>query len=145
MKKQTIARSAKKKHKEKENVNTNAILVRLEEFLRTKGDTLPVLTAAISVSRTYFTVARFRGAELGSDKICRILQLYPDLSADWLLTGYGMMYKGTTSLKEQKKIINQETILKTAREKLGILQQNLHELQKQFEQANQVKKNRKKL
>jgi len=141
MKKQN--QPAKKKYKE--NVHTNAILARLEEYLRTKGDTLPALTAAISVSRTYFTVARFRGAELGSDKICRILQLYPDLSADWLLTGYGMMYKGATSLKDQGKLIAQTTVLRTAQEKLDVIQQNLHELQQQFERANQVKKNRKKL
>jgi phage repressor protein C with HTH and peptisase S24 domain len=47
--------------------------------------------------KTHIASSNFKGAainsELGGDKIAKILTLYPELSADWLLTGIGPMLK----------------------------------------------------
>jgi hypothetical protein len=70
-------------------------------YLQTIGndDTLINITEVIGVSRGYFSTIRNKKAEIGVDKIVKILLLYPQLSADWLLTGTGFMIKEATSLK----------------------------------------------
>ncbi len=108
---------------------TAAILQRLEEFLHSKGDNLTRLTSAIGVSRAYFTTVRKVDSEIGSDKIVKILLLYPDLSADWLLTGQGMMLKGATSLKNQESQIAKDKALQIALEGLDKVQEHLAAVQ----------------
>ncbi|MDR1182375.1 MAG: hypothetical protein LBL13_10410 [Bacteroidales bacterium] len=118
---------AQKKHN-----TTNDILNRLEEFLRTVGDTLINITERINVSRGYFSTIRNKKAEIGVDKIVGILLLYPQLSGDWLLTGAGLMLKAATSLKEQSEILAKEEALKITVAKIDDIQNQLRQLHKQI-------------
>ncbi|MDR1406270.1 MAG: hypothetical protein LBI89_03610, partial [Prevotellaceae bacterium] len=90
---------------QKQKNNTpDDILNRLKEFLQTTGDSLVNVADAIGVSRSYFSTTRISKSEIGSDKISKILLLYPQLSGDWLLTGLGFMLKAANSLKNQSEI-----------------------------------------
>jgi hypothetical protein len=111
---------------------TDVILNRLEEFLQTTGDTLISITGTIGVSRGYFSTIRNKKAEIGVDKIVKILLLYPQLSGDWLLTGTGFMIKDAHSLKEQSEILAKEEALKIAVSKIDDIQDQLRELHKQI-------------
>ena len=121
--------AAQKKHN-----TTHDILNRLEEFLQTTGndDTLINITEVIGVSRGYFSTIRNKKAEIGVDKIVKILLLYPQLSADWLLTGTGFMIKEAASLKEQSEILAREEALKIAVSKIDDIQDQLRQLHKQI-------------
>jgi hypothetical protein len=121
---------AQKKHN-----TTNDILNRLEEFLRTVGDTLINITERINVSRGYFSTIRNKEAEIGVDKIVGILLLYPQLSGDWLLTGAGLMLKAATSLKEQSEILAKEEALKITVAKIDDIQNQLRQLHKQISKS----------
>jgi hypothetical protein len=112
------------------NNTTDAILNRLEEFLKTTGDTLINLTDAIGVSRGYFSTARATKSEIGSDKITKILLLYPQLSGDWLLTGFGLMLKAAQSLKNQSEILMKEKALNDAIKGITEIQDQLQHLRK---------------
>jgi hypothetical protein len=108
------------------------IIDRLEEFLSKKGDTLASLIKELKVSRGYFSTARRLATEIGSDKLVKILQLYPDLSADWLLTGSGFMLKEAKSLTNLTSLLEQSDKMRIAQEELNKMQEHLTLLQKQF-------------
>jgi hypothetical protein len=127
---------------QKSNI-TIEILDRLEEFLQTTGDTFATLANAINVSPSYFTTARITKSIIGTDKIAKILFLYPQLSGDWLLTGIGFMLKAANSLKEQTEIMAKEQALNTAIHGLNDLQDQLKDLQKQVSKTKFKSKNKK--
>jgi hydrogenase maturation factor len=122
---------------QKTHNTTNDILNRLEEFLQAAGteDTLINITEIIGVSRGYFSTIRSKNAEIGVDKIVKILLLYPQLSGDWLLTGTGFMIKDVNSLKEQSEILAREEALKIAVSKIDDIQDQLRELHKQISKS----------
>jgi hypothetical protein len=118
---------------QKNNKNTtDAILNRLEEFLKTTGDNWVNLTDAIGVSRGYFSTARSAKSELGSDKLTKILLLYPQLSGDWLLTGLGFMLKAAQSIQSQNEILLKEKALNDTINKITEIQDQLQHLRKQI-------------
>jgi predicted DNA-binding helix-hairpin-helix protein len=111
---------------------TAKIIDRLEEFLSKKGDTIAALGKALKVSRGYFSTARLRSTEIGSDKLVNILQLYPDLSADWLLTGSGFMFKEAKTLTHLTALLDQSERMRVARDDLDKMQAHLASLQRQL-------------
>jgi hypothetical protein len=111
---------------------TAKILDRLEEFLLKRGDTLNSLINELKVSRSYFANARRLSTEIGSDKLVKILLLYPDLSADWLLTGSGFMLKEAKSLTNLDFLLKQEKKMRAAHEDLKKIQEHLASLQAQL-------------
>ncbi|MDR2406584.1 MAG: hypothetical protein LBE13_00500 [Bacteroidales bacterium] len=117
---------------EQKNNTTNDILNRLTEFLQTTGDSLANIADEIGVSRSYFSTAKISKSEIGSDKVAKILLLYPQLSGDWLLTGTGFMIKDVNSLKEQSEILAREEALKIAVSKIEDIQEQLRKLHKQI-------------
>jgi transcriptional regulator with XRE-family HTH domain len=120
----------------KANTNTSSkILDRLEEFLSLKGETMSTLVCQLGVSRGYFSSTRRMGSELGIDKIVRILQLYPDLSADWLLLGIGLMVRNASlkNLNEHLNLIEREKKLREAKRDLVKIQELVTDLQTRME------------
>ncbi|MDR1225768.1 MAG: hypothetical protein LBK47_02570 [Prevotellaceae bacterium] len=112
----------------KKNNTSAKILDRLEEFLSKKGDNTVSLVKQLGVSRGYFSAARRTGSEFGSDKIVRILQLYPNLSPDWLLLGNGLMIRNAT-LRNLDELLEQEKKLREAQQDLLRMQDLLASLQ----------------
>ena len=73
----------------------SSIKQRIVEYLDYRG-----ITKEDFYSKTEISPSNFKGnaakSELGGDKIAKILTCYPDINAEWLLTGKGEM------LSEQK-------------------------------------------
>ncbi|MDR0694331.1 MAG: helix-turn-helix domain containing protein [Prevotellaceae bacterium] len=124
---------------EQKNNTTNDILNRLTEFLQTTGDSLVNIADEIGVSRSYFSTAKISKSEIGSDKIVKILLLYPQLSADWLLTGVGFMIKEAKSLKNQLEIITNTEALQVAINGIDDIQNQIRQLQKQIHKSRPKK------
>jgi transcriptional regulator with XRE-family HTH domain len=64
---------------------------RLAYFIETKGLSLNKLSMQIGVSNSYFSKMVRNNASIGSDILEKILRAFPDLNAEWLLTGAGEM------------------------------------------------------
>jgi hypothetical protein len=105
-KKQATAKNAENKQAQtkKKNkpvpANNLALLARLEMFVAKKegdGYSYRQLGIELGLSHSYFfTLARKKGS-MGSDALMKLLEHYPDLSAEWLLRGKGSMLVGATS------------------------------------------------
>jgi len=65
----------------------SAVINRLREYLENKGISRYRCEADCGMSKSLLT----RTTNLTSDNICRVLEAYPDLSAEWLMRGNGDM------------------------------------------------------
>lgn len=77
---------------EKEANNTKTIH-RLSEYTTKMGISFNKLAIELGLSNSYFNKMVKNGGSIGSDIIENILRIYPDISADWLLTGNGSMLR----------------------------------------------------
>jgi transcriptional regulator with XRE-family HTH domain len=71
---------------------TNTI-ERIFYFAKSKGISINKLSLEIGVSNSYFNKMFKKKASVGSTIIEKILRKYPDLNAEWLLTGRGDVLK----------------------------------------------------
>lgn len=83
---------------------TSPIKGRILEYAEKKGISKTSLCSSISVSYENFK-GRSLSSELGGDAIGRILSVYSDLNAEWLITGEGSM------IKDQKKSTLSQSIM----------------------------------
>jgi uncharacterized protein (DUF2225 family) len=83
------------------NTYSQQIFVRLEKFLKVRGDNFTDLARNVYVSARYFYSMKANGSAIGSEVLSRICLFYSDLSADWLLTGRGEMLKSAAMLKKE--------------------------------------------
>lgn len=70
------------------NYDTETVKGRLLTYLKHKRITQAEFCKAVGVASTYINVIR---KSIPSDKVNRIVSLYPDLNRDWLLYGEGEM------------------------------------------------------
>lgn len=70
---------------------------RLRAFLNYKGTTLAQLERDIGVGAGTLSKAVKNDSSIGVDKVMKILQLYGELSAEWLLRGDGDMLLGVAN------------------------------------------------
>ncbi|WP_412664858.1 transcriptional regulator [Bacteroides nordii] len=75
---------------EKTENNTKTIH-RLSEYITNTGTSFNKLALELGVSNSYFSKMLKNGGSVGSDIIENILRIYPNLNANWLLTGEGSM------------------------------------------------------
>ena len=68
---------------------------RLYKLVDIKGDSIYRLSKEIEVSNGYFSKQKQSNGALSSNIIEKIVSYYPDLDANWLLTGKGSMLKNT--------------------------------------------------
>lgn len=75
---------------------------RISIYIKNKGVTKESFFSSTGISASNF---KGKGAlsELGGDKIAKILTVYEDLNADWLLTGRGSMFKEETLKQPEEK------------------------------------------
>lgn len=76
----------------KEENNTKTIH-RLQEYTTIKDISFNKLSVELGLSNSYFSKMVKNGGSIGSDVIEKILRIYTDINADWLLTGRGSMLK----------------------------------------------------
>lgn len=67
---------------------------RLKAYLSFKGLTVRQMERDIEVGGSTMAKALKNDGSIGSDKVEKILQVYPDLSAEWLMRGEGNMILG---------------------------------------------------
>lgn len=82
--------------------NSKKSIHRLIEFITSKGVSLNKLSIDLGLSNSYFSKMVRNSGSIGSDIIEKIIRIYPDLNAEWLLTGYGDMIKDVPSLERVK-------------------------------------------
>jgi hypothetical protein len=115
--------------------NISALIIgRLEEFLSKRGDKMSSLIRELEVSRSYFSTTRIIGSGVSSDKIVRILQLYPELSPDWLLLGNGLMLRNA-SLQNLDELLEREKKLREVQQDVAKLQEYMAALQIKVDQV----------
>lgn len=77
----------------------STIKERLLKYLEYKGITVYQFSQISGIARSNFA-SRALSSELGSDKIVKILNLFPDLSSQWLLLEQGDMIVPSGNTKE---------------------------------------------
>lgn len=83
------------------NYDTETVKGRLLTYLKHKRITQAEFCKAVGVASTYINVIR---KSIPSDKVNRIVSLYPDLNRDWLLYGEGEML--TTDRTDPKELLH---------------------------------------
>lgn len=76
------------------------VLERLKEYIDFKGVSIASLEKAVGMSNGALRKTIQAGKGIGTDKLEKILILYPDLSAEWLLRGEGEMLRS----KEESRL-----------------------------------------
>jgi len=69
------------------------VLERLKEYIDHRGISIAAIEKAAGMSNASLRKAIQSGNGIGTDKLEKILTLYPDLSAEWLLRGEGEMLR----------------------------------------------------
>lgn len=69
------------------------ILDRIKQFIDSEGIAVSAFEKSIGMSNASFGKSLRSGGAIGTDKLENILNVYPKLSPNWLLTGEGAMLK----------------------------------------------------
>ena len=89
------------------------MLNRLKEYIDKKGISVSAFEKSIGMSNASFGKSLKNNGAIGSDKLENILKIYPDINAEWLLTGNGDMIKEfsktTSQIIGKKTTDNEET------------------------------------
>ena len=83
---------------------------RLKQFLKFKDIAVSDVERKLNLGNGTLSRPLRAGGTIGSDKVEKILQLYPDLSAEWLLRGDGTMLKSLSTTEEINGIPASELI-----------------------------------
>ncbi len=131
------------------------MLARIKMYIDHQKLTIAAFERSIGMSNASFGKSLKKGKGIGTDKLEKILLVYPDINAEWLLTGKGEMFKTPTKRKKKgkerkdflddkvfnlelnnekyeialehlnKKIKDMEEIMKTKDSIIGILEKNI--------------------
>lgn len=81
------------------------ILERIKDFIDTKGISISAFERSIGMSNASFGKSLKNGGAIGTDKLENILNTYPEINPNWLITGNGSMLKSDEQpLPEVKKM-----------------------------------------
>lgn len=74
------------------------ILDRIKLYIDTKGISIAAFEKSVGMSNASFSKSLKNNGAIGTDKLENILNIYSDISPEWLLTGQGDMLKEEPSL-----------------------------------------------
>lgn len=74
------------------------ILDRIKLYIDTKGISIAAFEKSVGMSNASFSKSLKNNGAIGTDKLENILNVYSDISPEWLLTGQGDMLKEEPSL-----------------------------------------------
>lgn|SRR5690606_2525706 len=106
-------------------------LKRIKEYIDFKGITISAFEKSVGFSNGLFGGQLKRDKTIGLDKLENILKTYPDLSADWVLTGRGNMLKkrdaneNIPGTNQQKEILYSLNTLMTTQQRIVSLLEQL--------------------
>lgn len=99
----------------------SASLKRIKEYIDFKGIRISMFEKSIGISNGSFGGQLKKNRTIGIDKLERILTFYPELNAEWVLTGKGTMLKDT---EDHKLIIESlRKIIKAQEKTIAALEQ----------------------
>src|SRR5690554_1338451 len=103
--------------------NTTNLSKRIKQLIDYKGITLNKFSIQVGASNSYFNKVLKENSSIGSDRIERILRVFPEVNAEWLLTGQGEMLKNESEKQEEnssdKELIEmQKKLLKSQSEQI---------------------------
>ena len=78
------------------------VLERIKQYIDYKCITVSAFEKSIGMSNASFGKTLKQGGSIRSDKLETILSVYPEINAEWLLTGQGEMLKGDVTTPEPK-------------------------------------------
>ncbi len=84
--------------------NITKAINRLLKFIEYKEITVNKFSQIIDVSNSYFSKMVRNNASIGSNILEKIVRTFPEIDANWLLTGEGKMLKEHASIN----IVNEE-------------------------------------
>lgn len=87
------------------------MLNRIKQYIDFKGVSVSAFEKSIGMSNASFGKSLKNGGTIGADKLEIILNVYPDLNLNWLITGKGEMIKTTPFINivsEPKSDYNKE-------------------------------------
>jgi len=90
------------------------MIQRLKQFIEYKGFSIRSFEIECGVNNSTIKSAIRNNGSIGSDKLTKIVEKFPDLDANWLLSGKGTMIKGDflthpeSQPKAQKNTKNEE-------------------------------------
>lgn len=88
------------------------ILERIKQFIDYKGMTIAAFERSIGMANASFGKSLKNGGAIGSDKLEKILSVYPEISPAWLMTGRGeMLADEPTGTIKQQPIITDERLV----------------------------------
>ena len=76
------------------------VLERIKQYIDYKCITVSAFEKSIGMSNASFGKTLKQGGSIRSDKLETILSVYPEINAEWLLTGQGEMLKGEVAAPE---------------------------------------------
>ena len=79
------------------------ILDRIKEFIDYKNISISAFEKSLGMSNASFSKSLKSGKGIGTDKLENILNIYPEISPEWLLTGEGSMLRNTEIEREEEK------------------------------------------
>lgn len=112
------------------------MLNRIKKYIDYKGISVSAFEKSIGMSNASFGKSLKNGGSIGGDKLEIILSVYPDINAEWLLTGDGEMLKSTSKmkishidndwiLKRFEEIVAENALLKKENEELKLSRGNV--------------------
>lgn len=105
---------------------------RLDNFMKYKGLNDNQITVEAGISNGIIGKARKRGS-LSLENISKLLLTYPEMDADWLLTGRGeMLYNDTTRVNVGpcERCADKDTIISLLKEKVQDQKSKIDSLEK---------------
>ena len=84
------------------------ILDRIKQYIDHKGISVAAFERSIGMSNASFGKSLKNGGAIGSDKLENILNIYPDLSPTWLMTGMGEMIISTTPKISEPHLVSHD-------------------------------------
>ena len=76
----------------------------INEIIKIKGGNISTLEQELGYGKAGLHKAIKNNSDLKSEKVDKLLLLYPDLNRQWILTGEGEMFKSVK--KEEKEVVN---------------------------------------
>lgn len=96
----------------------------LKDIEREKSITISALEKKIGVSNGTLVKIIQRNSKISSDILAKILQLYPDLSPSWLITGSGSMYSKEYKIDDHVLMVNEELEIYGKRQCSGCIEKD---------------------
>ena len=109
-------------------IKKSMVKERIKLFCETEHITISSFEKKIGVANGYVNSI---SKSIGIDKLVKLLEIFPNMNIEWLLTGTGEMYKSKTSNEQSerkdllKEINDREEIIRKQAEQIGALKAEL--------------------